>query len=156
MKTLSASLVLVSCLAAYAVDFTPVNSPNISSPGSIKPMAKEIDRNFAAAKVAIDAAQSLDADLTDLADGSLTGSKVGSGIPAGNVTTGNLPLAVITNAAGSLGASIGGDIPVAAVTNALDGAVLTTNVFTGDGVTNTIIWATVGPVKVLKSITTTP
>ncbi len=34
--------------------------------------------------------QALDADLTDLADGSLTGSKVGTGISATNVTTGTL------------------------------------------------------------------
>ena len=36
--------------------------------------------------------QAADADLTDLADGSLTGSKVGTGISATNVTTGNLDL----------------------------------------------------------------
>ena len=35
--------------------------------------------------------QAYDADLADLADGSLTGSKVGSGIQAGNITTGILP-----------------------------------------------------------------
>jgi hypothetical protein len=35
--------------------------------------------------------QAYDADLADLADGSLTGSLVGSGIPAGNITTGTLP-----------------------------------------------------------------
>ena len=35
--------------------------------------------------------QAYDADLADLADGSLTGSKVGTGINAGNVTTGTLP-----------------------------------------------------------------
>lgn len=34
--------------------------------------------------------QPLDADLTDLADGSLTGSKVGSGIDAANITVGTL------------------------------------------------------------------
>lgn len=34
--------------------------------------------------------QATDADLTDLADGSLTGSKVGTGIDAGNITAGNL------------------------------------------------------------------
>ncbi|CAK0749936.1 hypothetical protein CCP3SC1_1930001 [Gammaproteobacteria bacterium] len=36
--------------------------------------------------------QKYDADLDDLADGSLTGSKVGSGIAAGNITTGTLAL----------------------------------------------------------------
>lgn len=54
------------------------------------------------------------------------------------------------------GASITGNIPVAAITNALNQAVYTTNTLTGDGVTNVFIWATVGQVKVLKSITTTP
>lgn len=34
--------------------------------------------------------QPLDPDLTDLSDGSLSGSKVGSGIAAGNITTGTL------------------------------------------------------------------
>jgi hypothetical protein len=34
--------------------------------------------------------QATDADLTDLADGSLTGSKVGTGIDAGNISAGNL------------------------------------------------------------------
>ena len=34
--------------------------------------------------------QAYDADLSDLADGSLTGSKVGSGIAAGNVTSGTM------------------------------------------------------------------
>lgn len=42
--------------------------------------------------------QDADADLTDLADGSLTGSKVGTGISAANVTTGSLPDAVIPSA----------------------------------------------------------
>lgn len=37
--------------------------------------------------------QAWDADLDDLADGSLSGSKVGSGISATNVTTGTLPFA---------------------------------------------------------------
>jgi hypothetical protein len=42
--------------------------------------------------------QPADADLDDLADGSLTGSKVGSGIPAGNITTGNIGVDRLTNA----------------------------------------------------------
>ena len=37
----------------------------------------------------------LDTNLQDLADGSLTGSKVGTGISASNVTTGTLPYSVI-------------------------------------------------------------
>lgn len=50
--------------------------------------------------------QAWDADLDDLADGSLSGSKVGSGISASNVTTGTLPLAA------------GGTIYAARATNA--------------------------------------
>lgn len=45
--------------------------------------------------------QPLDADLTDLADGSLTGSKVGTGIAAGNITTGTVPDAQVNGAAES-------------------------------------------------------
>lgn len=41
----------------------------------------------------------LDANLQDLADGSLTGSKVGAGINAANVTDGLLPASVIPNGA---------------------------------------------------------
>lgn len=39
--------------------------------------------------------QAYDADLSDLADGSLTGSKIGTGISATNITTGNLGLSVL-------------------------------------------------------------
>ena len=42
--------------------------------------------------------QAYDADLTDLADGSLTGSKVGSGISGTNVTTGTVDDARIDGA----------------------------------------------------------
>lgn len=40
--------------------------------------------------------QGLDADLTDLADGSLTGSKVGTGISATNITTGTYAAPVLS------------------------------------------------------------
>lgn len=49
-----------------------------------------------------------------------------------------------------------GNVPLAGITNALAGTAYTTNTLTGDGKTNVFIWATVGPVKTLKSITTTP
>ena len=45
------------------------------------------------AAVTLLGAQPADADLDDLADGSLTGSKVGTGINAANITTGTLALA---------------------------------------------------------------
>lgn len=47
--------------------------------------------------------QAYDADLADLADGSLSGSKVGSGIDAANITTGTLPVARIGT--GDIGAT---------------------------------------------------
>jgi hypothetical protein len=54
------------------------------------------------------------------------------------------------------GTNITGNIGVAQMTNALAGTAYTTNTLTGDGKTNVFIWNTVGNVKVLKSITTTP
>lgn len=97
MKKLVA-LFTVLAVPVFAVDFEKVVDANFSVPSSVKPAMQKIDRNLAAAKTAIDAAQTADADLTDLADGSLTGSKVGTGIAAGNVTTGMLPATVLTNA----------------------------------------------------------
>ena len=41
--------------------------------------------------------QAWDADLDDLADGSLTGSKVGSGVPAANIASGSLGSSVIAS-----------------------------------------------------------
>jgi hypothetical protein len=40
---------------------------------------------------------SLDSDLVDLADGSLTGSKVGSGVPAANIASGSLGASVLAS-----------------------------------------------------------
>lgn len=47
--------------------------------------------------------QAWDADLDDLADGTLSGSKVGTGISAANVTTGTLPDARLSDAGTSVG-----------------------------------------------------
>lgn len=62
----------------------------------------------------------------------------------------------VTSTAALSGAGITGNIPVAAITNALNQSVYTTNTITGDGKTNVFIFATVGQVKVLKSLTQTP
>lgn len=58
-------------------------------------------KKFVASGTGTGTFQPLDDDLTDLADGSLTGSKVGSGIDAANITTGNLPIARVTPTDGS-------------------------------------------------------
>lgn len=55
------------------------------------------DADAAASRAAL-AAQASDADLDDLADGSLSGSKVGLGIVADNITTGTLPDARLSTA----------------------------------------------------------
>ncbi len=61
--------------------------------------------------------QAFDADLTDLADGELTGSKVGLGINASNITANNLAIANggtaasnATDARSNLGLAIGSDV----------------------------------------------
>lgn len=53
--------------------------------------------------------QPLDADLTDLADGSLTGSLVGSGIAAGNITTGTVGTARLGSGTANSGSYLRGD-----------------------------------------------
>lgn len=70
--------------------------------------------------------QPLDSDLTDLADGSLTGSKVGSGIPGGNITTGNIPLAQLTNATAAVYQPLDSDL-----TDLADGSLTGSKVGTG-------------------------
>lgn len=98
MKKLSVfAAVIVTAVSSFAVDIEPCFVSGFSVPASIPGFAQKVDRNNAALKTAVEAAQTADADLTDLADGSLTGTKVGTGIAAGNVTTGNLPANVMTN-----------------------------------------------------------
>jgi hypothetical protein len=85
---------------------------------------------------------------------------------AGAVTNGAIDTFVVTNLTavtgftaptGSINAvTLNGHVLVGRLTNALAGTAFTTNTLTGDGVTNVFIWNTVGNVKVLKSITTTP
>lgn len=101
MKKIVATLILCST-AAFAVDVDKVVDRTFSTPGSVKPAFEKVDKNFAAVKTAVDAvtvtanaAQPADSDLTDLADGSLTGSKVGAGVPFASIS-GGLSSATVT------------------------------------------------------------
>lgn len=58
--------------------------------------------------------QAYDLDLDDLADGSLSGGKVGSGINAANITTGTVPDAQVNGANESDEVTMGGDLSGAA------------------------------------------
>lgn len=78
--------------------------------------------------------QAWDADLDDLADGSLSGSKVGSGINAANITTGTLALA--NGGTGSTGGNITGSGALA---------------FTAGGSNNNITLAPSGTGKVITT-----
>lgn len=60
--------------------------------------------------------QAWDADLDDLADGSLTGSKVGSGVPATNIASGSLGSSVIASSI-----SVNAVYTGAVLANAVDG-----------------------------------
>lgn len=62
----------------------------------------------------------LDDDLLDLADGSLTGSKVGSGIPAGNITTGTVPTAQLGSGTASSSTFLRGDSTWATISGGTD------------------------------------
>ena len=84
--------IVFSAGLGMAVDLEVVDYAGFSTPSSVRPAMQKIDRNFSALKTVVDAApaayQPLDADLTDLADGSLTGSKVGTGVPFASISTG--------------------------------------------------------------------
>ena len=64
----------------------------------------------------------------------------GTNVNAANISQGNLSVARITNAAATLGSSIGGNIPVEAVTNAIKG-------WTGISTNSMILFITNGIVK---------
>jgi len=74
--------------------------------------------------------QAWDADLDDLADGSLTGSKVGSGVPAANIADGSLGANVLASSAavnsvydnaisGVSASKLSGDVPAGNLGNAV-------------------------------------
>lgn len=58
--------------------------------------------NLSTVTVALAGKQGADADLDDLADGSLTGSKVGSGVPAANIASGSLGATVIASSVAAI------------------------------------------------------
>lgn len=84
--------------------------------------------------------QAFDSDLTDLADGSLTGSKVGTGIDAANVTTGELPDARLSANVTKLGAAI--DLSGAEATGTLADARFPATLPAASGVNLTALNAT--------------
>lgn len=78
---------------------------------------------------------------------------------ASGLTTGNLPLAQMTNGLLTAGPYIGGNIPVASVTNAITattGVYITNTCIAADAKTNTYVFAPIGGRYVLHSISTSP
>jgi len=78
--------------AAIAAVQSDVDQNETDADNAIAAVQNDVDQNESDADAAIALKQDADADLTDLAeDGSLSGSKVGPGINAANITTGALP-----------------------------------------------------------------
>jgi hypothetical protein len=83
--------------------------------------------------------QDLDSDLTDLADGELSGSKVGSGVPAANIAAGNLGSTVIASSIGANGVTPG-SYTNASITVSADGRL--TSAGTGAGAGSVLVKST--------------
>ena len=85
---------------------TGIDGGNISA-GTVA--AARIDTAMATDAEVAAGYQPLDADLTDLADGTLTGSKVGAGIDAGNITAGTVGTARLGSGSASSSTFLRGD-----------------------------------------------
>ncbi len=119
------------------------NSLAIANGGTAASTAGDARTNLG---LAIDSdVQAYDTDLDDLADGSLTGSKVGSGINASNITINSLAIAnggTAANNAGdartNLGVAIGSDVQAfdADLTDLADGSLTGSKVGTGINASN--------------------
>lgn len=84
----------------------------------------------------------LDANLQDLADGTLSGSKIGAGINAANVTDGQLPASVIPN--GAITTARIGDDQVTLAKIGTSGATDANKVFMTDGAGNPVLFPSIG------------
>lgn len=111
--------------------------------------------------------QPLDADLTDLADGSLTGSKVGSGVPAANIAAGSLGSSVLASSVSltgfysnvtvrsNLGLAIGTDVQAYDVDldDLADGSLSGSKL--GSGSQNYLNWPATGTIAGTQSYSST-
>lgn len=88
LRKVSASLLKYS--AATGSGTGNVTGPASSTNNAIVLFSGTGGTNIADSGVLLSSLQTYDTDLDDLADGSLSGSKVGSGIDAGNITVGTL------------------------------------------------------------------
>lgn len=175
----SGTLALVEQLGAYQPldgDLTSLAALSTTTYG--RALLTQVDSSSArsALEVVIGThVQAYDADLADLADGSLTGSKIGSGINATNITSGTLPVARMPAFIGDVTTSSGaattalsttgvtaGTYPLAQVTvdtkgritQASQGSAVQVDVYDGalltDNTTMTATWTKPAGAKVIE------